>query len=60
MELFLDRRQIFVDIGVIELEIVEDQRPRAVVNELGALVEERRVVLIGLDHEELPAARAAH
>src|SRR6186713_2958195 len=57
MKLFLDRRQVFIDIGVIELEVVEDERLRAVVNELGTLVEERRVVLIGFDDEELPATQ---
>ena len=58
MKLFLDRRQVFVDVGVIELEIVEDQRARAVVDELGALVEERGVVFIGFDDEELAPAEA--
>ena len=53
MELLLDRAEVLVDVGVIELEVVEDQRARAVVDELGALVEERRVVFIGLDDEIL-------
>jgi hypothetical protein len=43
---------------VVELEVGEDQRARAVVHELGALVEERRVVLVGLDDEERRIAEA--
>ena len=58
MELLLDGRQIFVDVGVIELEIVQDQRARTVVDELRALVEERGVVFIGFDDEELSPAEA--
>ena len=45
-----------IDIGVVELDVVDDQRARPVVDELGALVEERRVVLVGLDDEILRAA----
>ena len=44
---------------MIELKVVEDQRPRAVVNKLGALVEERTVVLIGFDHKEGLSPRRA-
>ena len=47
------------DVGVVELEVVEDRRARPVVDELRALVEERRVVLVGLDHEERAVASAA-
>ena len=52
MELGLDRRQVGEDIGVVELEIVEDCRPRPVVDELAAFVEERGVVLVSLDDKE--------
>ena len=52
IELPLDGLEIGVDVGVVELEIVEDQRARPVVDEFGALVEECRVVFIGFDHEE--------
>ena len=56
MELPDDRVDVRVDIGVVELDVVDDQRARPVVHELGALVEERRVVLVGLDDEVLRAA----
>ena len=52
MELRLDRREVGEDVGVVELEVVEDRGARPVVDELRALVEERRVVLVGLDDEE--------
>ena len=51
MELALDRRQVVEDVGVVELEVVEDRGARPVVDELAALVEEGGVVLVGLDHE---------
>jgi hypothetical protein len=50
----LHRSQITENIGVIELDIVEDHRVGQVVDELAALVEERRVVFVALDDEELP------
>ncbi len=53
MELGLDRGKIGEDVGVIELQIVQDRGARPVVDELAALVEEGRVVLVGLDHEEV-------
>ena len=52
MELFFDRGDVGVDVGVVELEIVEDHRPRPVMHELRAFVEESGVVFVGLDHEE--------
>ncbi len=52
MELRFDRREIGKDVGVIVFEIVEDDGTRAVVDELGTLVEECGVVLVGLDDEE--------
>jgi hypothetical protein len=51
MELALDRGEVVEDVGVVELEVVEDRRARPVVDELAALVEEGGVVLVGLDHE---------
>ena len=54
VELPLDRRQIVKDVGVIELQVVQHGRARAVVHELAALVEKRRVVLVGLNHEQWP------
>ena len=58
MELPLDGADVGVDVGVIVLEIVEDQRARPVVHELGALVEERAVVFVGLDDEERRGTQA--
>jgi hypothetical protein len=52
VELGLDRRQVGKDVGVVELEVVEDRGARAVMHELRALVAEGGVVLVGLDHEE--------
>ena len=52
MKLGLDRSQIRKDVRVIELEVVQNRGARMVVDELRALVEERRVVLVGFDHEE--------
>ena len=56
MELALDRGEVGEDVGVVELEVVEDRGARPVVDELRALVEERGVVLVGLDHEERAVA----
>ena len=52
VELGLDRAEVGKDVGVVELEIVEDRRARPVMHELRALVAEGGVVLVGLDHEE--------
>src|SRR5471030_2827660 len=52
VELGLDRAQIGEDVGVIVFEVVEDGGLGVVVDELAALVEEGRVVLVGLDDEE--------
>ncbi len=51
VELALDRRQVIEDVGVVELQVVQDGRARAVVDELASLVEEGGVVFVGFDHE---------
>ena len=51
MELRFDRREVGKDVGVVELEVVQDRGPGTVMDELRALVEERGVVLVGFDHE---------
>ena len=51
VKLPLDRLQIVEDVGMIELDVVQYCGARAVVDELGALVEEGGVVLVGLDDE---------
>ena len=52
MELPLNRGQnVGIDIRVVVLEVVQHCRSRAVVHELRALIEESRVVLVGLDDE---------
>ena len=58
MELPLDHRQVVEDVGVVEFEVVQDQRPRPVVHELGALVEKGGVVLVRLDDEKRGLAKA--
>ena len=58
MELFLDRFQIVKDVRVVKLKVIENQRARAVVNKLGAFIEESAVVFIGLNHEERAVAKA--
>ena len=46
-----DRREIGIDVGVIELDVVDHADVREVLEELRGLVEERAVVLVPLDHE---------
>ena len=58
MELRLDRCQVGKDVGMVELEVVEDRGAREVVDELAALVEERGVVLVGLDDKQRRRPRA--
>ncbi|SXN49574.1 Uncharacterised protein [Klebsiella pneumoniae] len=58
VELFLNRLQVIKDVRVVELKVVEDQRPRAVVNKLGALVEEGAVIFVGFNDEERAVAQA--
>ena len=53
MKLGLDGSEVGKNIGVVELQITDNKGARAVVNKFGALVEEGRVVFIGLDHEEI-------
>ena len=53
MKLGLDGSEVGKNIGVVELQITDNQGARAVVNKFGSLVEEGRVVFIGLDHEEI-------
>src|SRR5262245_8228283 len=57
VELRFDRGEIGEDVGVVELEVVQYRRARRIVQELGALVEERGVVLVRL-HDEVLAGQA--
>ena len=52
MKLALNGRKVRIDVGVVEFEIIEDRGARSVMHELGPLVEEGGVVLVGLNHEE--------
>ena len=45
--------EVAEDVRVVELEVVEHRDVRRVVDELAALVEERAVVLVALDHERV-------
>ena len=56
VELGLDGREVGEDVRVVELEVVQDCRTRPVVHELAALVEQRGVVLVGLDDEGVALA----
>ena len=47
----LDRCQVHVNVGVVKLDVGQDQRVGKVMQELGAFVEEGGVVLIALDDE---------
>src|SRR5215831_2026197 len=51
MKLVLNSCKIAEDVGMIELDIVQNCHRRPVVHHLRALVEERRVVLVRFDHE---------
>ena len=51
MELLLDGGQIFKNVRVVVFKVVEDRRPGTIVHELAPLVEEGRVVFVGLDDE---------
>ena len=53
----LDGGQVVEDVGVVEFQVVQDGRARAVVDELAPLVEEGGVVLVGFDDEKGVAAR---
>ena len=56
MELPDDRLDVRIDVRMVVLDVVHDQRPRPVVDELGALVEKRGVVFVGFDDEiRIPA-----
>ena len=59
VKLPLDRADVGIDVRVVVLEVVQYRGARPVVHELGALVEERRVVLVRLDHEVAARCRAA-
>src|SRR5579859_4132960 len=57
-KLSLDRCQIIEDVGMIELQIIQNCGLWAVMHEFGALVEESRVVLVRLNDEKLAAGVA--
>ncbi len=53
VELCLNRAQVGINVGVIELEVVQHRHAGAVVNKLRALVKKRRVVFVSLDHKPI-------
>ncbi len=53
----LDGIKIGIDVGVVELDMSENQRVRKVVQELGAFVEESRIVLVALHDESARGAQ---
>ncbi len=48
---------IIENVGVIKLQIVENQRVGPVMDKLGALVEEGAIVIVRLNHEEITVAQ---
>ena len=54
----LDRLQVLEDVGVVELEVVDDGHLGQVMDELAALVEEGRVVFVALDDEPFAVGEA--
>jgi hypothetical protein len=52
VELALDGGQVVKDVGVVELQIVQHRRARAVMHELAALVEKGGVVFVGLNDKQ--------
>ena len=58
MELSLDSGQIRKDIGVVILQIIDNCCLRVVMNKLGALVEESRVVLVCFHHKIAATAQS--
>ncbi len=59
IELGFDGLEIGIDVGVVEFQVVQDRHRGPVVHELGALVKERGVVFVGLDHEHFLAGPGA-
>src|SRR4051812_7447545 len=57
-KLLFDRIQIFKNISVIELEIVDDRDFGQVMNELAALVEKRGVIFVAFDDEPFAVGEA--
>ena len=58
MELDLDRSKVRENVRMIEFQVIQNGGTRQVMNKLGALVEERGIVFIGLDHKERRIGRA--
>ena len=58
MKLAQDRIHVVIDVGMVELDIGDRQGTGAVVDELGALVEEGGVIFVGLDDEEFRRSEA--
>ena len=52
MKLALDGRDVLIDVGVVELEIVEDEGARAVMDKLRPLVKKSTVVFVRLNNKE--------
>ena len=52
MELLLNSAQVVENVCMIKLKVIEDQRTRAVVYKLGALVEEGAVIFIRFNDKE--------
>ena len=51
VKLGFNRRKVVKDVGMIELYVVQNRESWPVMDHLGTLVEEGRIVFIGFDHE---------
>src|ERR1700685_4080965 len=58
LESGLHRVQVAINVGVIELNVGENQRVGKIVHELGPFIEKGRVVLVALDDERASLAQA--
>ena len=58
MKLPLDGRYVLINVGVVKLEIIENERARSVVDKLCSLVKKSRVVFVRLNDKEGRATQA--
>ena len=59
VKLFFNRREVLKNIGVVEFQIVQNRRARAVMHEFTAFIEKSRIVFIGFNDEGLVGTHRA-
>ena len=57
MKLFLNGSQIIKNIGMVKFEVIQDCCFRMIMNELGAFIEESRIIFVCLDYKVLAPAQ---